>query len=56
MGENVKRRKKPSKPQARILAKGLLFLKGRGKCTDVLSKIPDTAWRLLQQIADAARD
>ena len=55
MGDYVGRNKKPSPPQARILAKGLLLLKRKGKCSDVISRIADTSWPLLQQIADAAR-
>jgi hypothetical protein len=55
MGDNVERRRKPSPAQAKILAKGLLLLKTRGKCTDILSEIPETSWPLLQQIADATR-
>jgi hypothetical protein len=55
MGEYVGRRQKPSHNQARLLAKGLLLLKRKVKCTDILSKIPETSWLLLQQIAEAAR-
>ena len=55
MGEYVKRRQKPSDKQARILAKGLLLLRSKGKCTDILSQIPDSSWTLLQQIAEASR-
>jgi hypothetical protein len=55
MGNNVERRRKPSPAQARILAKGLLLLKSKRKCIDILSKIPEASWPLLQQIADAAR-
>jgi hypothetical protein len=55
MGENVARRRKPSDRQARILAKGLRLLRSKGKCTDILAKIPETSWTLLQQIAEASR-
>jgi hypothetical protein len=55
MGENIERRRKPSDRQARILAKGLLLLRSKHKCTDILMKIPETSWPLLQKIADAAR-
>ena len=55
MGDSVERRRKPSPAQAKILAKGLLLLKCKGKCTDILSKIPDTSWLLLQQIAETSR-
>jgi hypothetical protein len=55
MGENVARRRKPSDKQARILAKGLLLLRSKRKCTDILDEIPDSSWTLLQQISEASR-
>ena len=51
MGGNVGKHKKPTPAQARILAKGLLFLKSNGKCADVLSEITVSSWPLLQKIA-----
>lgn len=55
MGEFVEIQKKPTQGQAKILAKGLRLLKRKGKCTELLSKIPDASWLLLDQIATAAR-
>ena len=51
LGGNVGKHKKPTPAQARILAKGLLFLKSNGKCADVLSEITVSSWPLLQKIA-----
>jgi hypothetical protein len=55
MGKNVGRRKKPTDKQARILAKAFVLLKSRGKCIDLLSKLPNTSWPLVEQIAASAR-
>lgn len=55
MGEFVGIQKKPTQGQARILAKGLRLLKRKGKCAEILSKIPDASWSLLEQIGNAAR-
>lgn len=43
--------KKPSEKQARILAKSLLLVRQHGKSSEVLSKISDDSWAVLQQIA-----
>jgi hypothetical protein len=55
MGGYVKNHKKPTHNQARILAKGLLILRSKRKCTDVLDGIPADSWTILQQIADSPR-
>jgi hypothetical protein len=55
MGGFVNRRQKPSHKQARILAKGLLVLRSKRKCTDILDGIPGDSWMILQQIADSPR-
>ena len=55
MGDNVSRHRKPSEKQARILAKGLLFLKKERKCGDILDKISEPSWMLLKQIGESNR-
>ena len=50
MGDYVVKHKKPSDKQAKILAKGLLLLKRERRCLDILGKIPEPSWLLLEQI------
>jgi hypothetical protein len=42
--------KKPSEKQARILAKSLILVRQKGKCSGVISKIPPDSWKVLQEI------
>jgi hypothetical protein len=55
MASYVTSRKKPSDKQARILAKGLLLLKAKGKCTQLLAQIDGNYWKLLAEIGGAPR-
>jgi hypothetical protein len=50
MSKDVDKQKKPTPKQARILAKGLFFLRDRSLCSEVLEGISDDTWRILEQI------
>lgn len=55
MADYSAKKRKPSNKQARILAKGLLLLRRERRCLDVLNKIPESSWLLLEQIGGIAR-
>jgi len=55
MAGYVEIRKKPSERQARIIAKSLLFVRKENRCPEIMLKIPNASWSLLEQIASAAR-
>jgi hypothetical protein len=50
MSQNVEKHKKPSPKQAKILAKGLLYLRERKLCNESLDGVPSDVWRILEQV------
>jgi hypothetical protein len=50
MSQNVEKQKKPTPKQARILAKGLFYLRDKKLCREIVSGISGETWNILEQV------